>query len=234
MSDEREAKIRKALTKLDPEDAGDWTDGGLPALGQMQKLSGLNDLKRDEIGRAQPGFNRDTAKSAPSVLPGSQSDATKNAAPTDTGEAAEDPEKADTGMLPEEELINPNLAPEDNPNVGRDDLGPYEGQAHTSDQHENLRAQIATEDAEEGAMTAQALAESVDGDAILLLEAACIAASGQRYQRNSYAQNIVRHYSVEQVALKDQQARLDKQDADRSERNRRADEAEAKARKARG
>lgn len=93
--DDRNAKIKDALSRLDTSENADWTQGGLPSVDRMKELTGLEDLKREEIGTAVPGFNRENAKSAPSDLSNAgTSDAAKAAGPTDDGQGIQggDPE----------------------------------------------------------------------------------------------------------------------------------------------
>lgn len=68
MSDERNDKIKAALSKLNHEEPNDWTEGGLPAMGRMKELTGFEDLKRSEVAEAVPGFARVNASAAPSDL----------------------------------------------------------------------------------------------------------------------------------------------------------------------
>jgi hypothetical protein len=62
MSEEdRKAKIRTTLARLDTSVDTDWTQGGLPSMERMKELTGFEDLKRDEVGEASPGFHREAA-----------------------------------------------------------------------------------------------------------------------------------------------------------------------------
>ncbi len=57
MSDRNET-IKAALAKLDVSKDTDWTDAGLPAMARVKELAGLDDLTREEVGKAHPGFHR--------------------------------------------------------------------------------------------------------------------------------------------------------------------------------
>lgn len=65
---ERVAKIRFAIEKLNPTDDTHWTEGGLPAMDHMKASTGLDDLKRDEVSAVAPGLHRANAGAAPSDL----------------------------------------------------------------------------------------------------------------------------------------------------------------------
>lgn len=191
-------QIKQALRKLDPNDDGDWTAGGLPSLGRLKEIVGVDDLSRAEVGEADPGFNREVAQ-------GTGKRDGRGQTPPDRSKPKDQDEQT------AEDRIQPNLDPASNPNVGKTDLGPYEGQAHTADQRERLHAEQAMEEA--GDVT---VAEDEDG--IALLERAIAACQGQRYRRNGALQNLVRHYQVEQLAIKDHQGRLDQRSDAREER----------------
>lgn len=227
-AEDKEAKIRRAISQLDPDNADDWTDSGLPNMARVKELTGLEDLKRSEIGEAQPGFNRTNAGSPQSGGPGSKSTATADAAPS--GEPKNESGEGMTELEKAEQNIKPNSDPATNPNAGNPDLGPYEGQAHTADQRELLHAQMSVED-QKSARRDRFMREVEAGnvDAIELLEMAVAAAATDRYRRNGALQNLVRAYQVDQVNIKDMQGRLD------SRNERRADQAkEADARLAKG
>lgn len=202
--DERKATIQKALSKLDTSEDTDWTEAGLPDLGRMQKLTGLNDLKRAEVGTAVPGFHRSNAKAAPEDLSTvGASDAAKNAGPTTNAQKDDEAEPSELDKA--NEYRSPNLDPSDNPNVGDTDLGPYEGQTHTADQGEYLAEQLAAEDMEPTAIAGKYK------DPIALIEAAMVAMNAdERYRKNGELQQFMRHYSIAQVNIKSHQARLDK------------------------
>lgn len=214
MSDERKDKILKALPKLDPTNDDDWTGAGLPDLGRVQALTGLDDLRRDEVGKAAPGFNRTNANAAPSDMSnvgksggdagptGDNSDAPKTNAQKD-GEA----EKSELDEANERRA--PNLDPADNPNVGKTDLGPYETQTHTADQGQYLAEEVAAELWTEGKQPTD-LAQHIK-DPIFLIEAAVAAFNADpRYSKNGELSQFFRHYSIAQVNIKTHQARLDK------------------------
>lgn len=65
---DRGSMIKDALARLDTTADGDWTEGGLPAMERMKALTGLDDLKRDEVGKAAPGLHRANLNAAPSDL----------------------------------------------------------------------------------------------------------------------------------------------------------------------
>lgn len=65
---DRGSIIKDALARLNATEDGDWTEGGLPAMERMKILTGLDDLKRDEVGKAAPGLHRGNADAAPSDL----------------------------------------------------------------------------------------------------------------------------------------------------------------------
>lgn len=190
-------KIKEALRKLDPNDDGDWTEGGLPSMARMKELTGMDDLNRQMVGEADPGFKRDALQG-------------KEEKRGDNGQTPPKRTAKQEEQTPED-LIQPNLDPESNPNVGRTDLGPYEGQAHTADQTENLHAEQAMEEAGD-------VQASEGDDPIALLERFVAAASTDRYRRNGELQNLVRHYQVNQVAIKDMQGRLDERNERREDR----------------
>lgn len=190
-------KIKEALRKLDPNDDGDWTEGGLPSMARMKELTGMDDLTRQKIGEADPGFKRDTLQG-------------KKENRGDNGQTPPKRTAKQEEQTPED-LIQPNLDPESNPNVGRTDLGPYEGQAHTADQRENLHAEEAMEEAGD-------VSVSEGDDPIALMERVVAAGSTDRYRRNGELQNLIRHYQVNQVAIKDMQGRLDERNERREER----------------
>lgn len=57
---------RAALSVLDVSSDADWTDAGLPDMARMKALTGNPDLKRDDVSKVLPGFNRANADTAPS------------------------------------------------------------------------------------------------------------------------------------------------------------------------
>ncbi len=228
MSD-RTDKIKQALSKLDPKDPADWTEAGLPKLDRMQNLTGFENLKRSEVGEAAPGYTRETASSAPSDLSNvGASDTANNAAPSNpAGETvSQEPEAEKSELDKAKELTSPNFAAEDNPNVGRTDLGPYEGQAHTSDQEERLQAELTADDFD---TSPEAIAKQYK-DPVLLLEAAVVAMNADdRYRKNGELQNFMRGYSISQVNIKANQERLNKRYEERKASQAAADEREKAA-----
>lgn len=205
--DDRTAKIRAGLGKLDTSKDEDWTEGGLPSLGRMQTVTGLGDLKRAEVGEAAPGFSRTNANAAPSDL----SKSTASPSGDDEPDAALNGGEGSGDEEPKSELDEanerraPNLDPRDNPNVGKDDLGPYEGQTHTADQEQYLAEELAAEDMEPTAIAGKYK------DPIALIEAAYAAFNADpRYAKNGELNQFFRHYSIAQVNIKTHQARLNK------------------------
>lgn len=199
MSDERKAKLNEALDKLDHKTDTDWTQSGLPSVDRVKELSGFSDVTRTEIGDTRSDFVRTKPADKPADDDGKSEG---------TGEGAElsELEKA-------EQRIKPNMPADENENVGRSDLGPYDGQAHTSDQRENLQAQLGTEGSEQYP-TAQEIADHIK-DPVLLLEAAVAAMNGSdRYRKNGELQTYLRDYSIRQTNIKAHQGRLDKRWAD--------------------
>lgn len=57
-NDAKIAKIRTALTQLDPTNDHHWTDDGLPREGVVRKLANDQTVSRKDIQEAQPGFQR--------------------------------------------------------------------------------------------------------------------------------------------------------------------------------
>lgn len=195
---DRSDDIRKALEKLDVKSDDDWTAGGLPEVARMKELTQWDDLSRQEIALASPGFSRDNAK-------------LKDAKKADEGKGADAP---DAPNEVEQARINsqPNTPAEENPNVGKTQLDPYEGQAHTADQAQNREAAAYTKEMPDAAQIAEHIK-----DPILLIEAACLAAGDPRYLRNGALRQIINHYQIDQVAIKSHQERLDQRQERRDE-----------------
>jgi hypothetical protein len=61
MSNVSKEKILEALDQLDPANAAQWTDDGLPVTKVVQKLTGDDTVQRSDITAAAPGFGKDTA-----------------------------------------------------------------------------------------------------------------------------------------------------------------------------
>lgn len=197
---ERTEAIRAALGRLDKENDDDWTEGGLPKLARMQQLSGFEDLKRAELSDASPGFQR--------VAPKGPAAGFKSAATSDAPEPKDEESEAADALEKANELRQPNSDPETNDNVGRTDLGPYEGQTHTADQGEKLAEEMAVELWTNGKQPADLAAQVKDP--VFLIEAAYAAMSADpRYSKNGEMQTFFRHYTIAQVNIKASQARLD-------------------------
>ncbi len=60
MTEDQNAKIRAALTQLDPSNNDHWTDDGLPKTGVVQRIAHDQTIKRQDIEAAMPGFERPT------------------------------------------------------------------------------------------------------------------------------------------------------------------------------
>lgn len=221
---DRNAAIRSALSRLDPSKDADWTAAGLPAMDRVKELSGLDDLGRQEVGEAVPGFNRSNAGAAPSDLGNAGGGGDAGPEPVDKSEDKGEPgaprtpvADADTAAEEMKERANPNLRAEDNPNVGRTDLSAAETQRHTSDQDALIEAQAQAETADG---TPSDIAEAYP-DPILLIEAAMIAMnSDERFRRNGELQNFMRGYILSQNSIRAHQGRL-------NERHERAEKEEA-------
>lgn len=144
---------------------------------------------------------------------------------------ADPPPETPTDLEKAIQNIAPNSDPQDNPNVGRTDLAPQEGQAHSADQREDLAA---LESAKEDDGSAVAIAEK-HKDPILLIEAAIAAANANDvYRRNGPLQTFLRHYMVDQTAIREHQGRLMQREERREREHTEAKEreaAEAKTRK---
>lgn len=186
---DRFAKIRDALSKLDTTEDGDWTQGGLPSVDRMKALTGIEDLKRDEIGNAVPGFSRENAKAAPSDLKDAgKSEATNNAGPSDMSIVGEQNERA--GLQG---------------NDAENEAARMEGEAARAT--EQARRDATFEDVADIAAAVK--------NPIILLEAAVFAMNAdERYRKNGELQTFMRGYSIQQTNIKAHQARLDKRFAD--------------------
>lgn len=62
INEQKSAKIRAALEKLDPADDTQWTDDGLPREGAVQTFANDKSLTRKDIQEANPGFQRNATK----------------------------------------------------------------------------------------------------------------------------------------------------------------------------
>lgn len=60
---DREAAIKTALQKMDPDNSRHWTRGGLPSLQFLCTETGL-DLTRGEVHAVAPDFDQDAARKA--------------------------------------------------------------------------------------------------------------------------------------------------------------------------
>lgn len=64
-NEQKTAKIRAALEKLDPKDDTLWTDDGLPRENAVRTLANDQSISRKDIQEAHPGFQRNALKPAP-------------------------------------------------------------------------------------------------------------------------------------------------------------------------
>lgn len=187
MSD-RENAIKAALGKLDTSEPSDWTQGGLPAVDRMKELTGLEDLKREEISAAAPGLTRDNVSAAPSDLSNvGTSDVSNSAGPSDLSIVGEQNEEA--GLQG---------------NDAENEAARLEGEA--AEQADAFSFEDPA-----------AVAEKV-GNPVLLLEAAVIAMNAnERYRKNAELQAFMRGYYIQQTNIKAHQTRLDKRFDDAEE-----------------
>lgn len=95
---ERVAKIRFAIEKLNPTEDTHWTEGGLPAMDHMKASTGLDDLKRDEVSAVAPGLHRANVGAAPSDL--GNVGGGGDAGPTEEQEERRGPELWTEGHMP--------------------------------------------------------------------------------------------------------------------------------------
>jgi len=123
-------------------------------------------------------------------------------------------------VAPGFDRVNASAAPSDLSNVGGGngagptDNGPTEEQIRDAEftAREELGERV------ERKPTADEIAKFID-DPILLLEAFCIVASGDKYRRNNGLMNLCRAYQVEQGGIRAMQDRLDLRDAERLARS---------------
>lgn len=207
-------KIKNALGELDTKSDDDWTAGGLPSMDRMKALVGDENLTRAQVSDAAPGFNRANAgKSTPT--PSSKApDPTAGADPAGPGEHPAD--------RPIEDQGGPGNVNDATMNAERRDpaADASGGMTGKPDDPEYRSATMRAPDANE-------IAQHIP-DAIVLFEAAVIAASAGRYARNSALQTLVRGYQVAQREVKEVQGRIDIRLADREKANAAAAEATAK------
>lgn len=57
-------QIAAAVRGLNPETDAHWTDAGLPAMAEVEKLVGSKSIKRADVAHAVPGWDRDKALEA--------------------------------------------------------------------------------------------------------------------------------------------------------------------------
>lgn len=69
MNEAKTAKIRAALTQLDPAQDNHWTDDGLPRESVVRKAANDQTLTRTEIQEAYPGFQRANMTPQPKAAP---------------------------------------------------------------------------------------------------------------------------------------------------------------------
>lgn len=140
---------------------------------------------------------------------------------------AKEPADPPTNLEKAEQNIKPNTPPDENENVGRTDLAPAEGQAHSADQREDLAAMLQAKLGTEGHMPAD-LAKGVK-DPIFLIEAAIAAANADPiYLRNGPLMTFLRHFMVDQVPIRQMQTRLnerqERRDTEQEEAKKREEE----------
>lgn len=201
--DDRAAKIKDALSRLDTSEDSQWTQGGLPSVDHMKALTGLDDLKREEIGNAVPGFSRENAKSAPSDLKNAgQSDAAKNAGPSDEARSIREPHTQIVGEMNVEAGLQGNDA--------ENEAARLEGEAAEQNEAEAGRREATLEDVAD-------IAKHIKNP-IVLIEAAMVAMNADdRYRKNGELQTFMRAYSIQQTNIKAHQSRLDKRFKDAEE-----------------
>jgi hypothetical protein len=103
MSNEQNAKITNALSKLDTANDDHWTPDGLPKVGVVQKFANDQTIKLRDIQAAAPGFDRGTATPATDDF-GDPIEQVTQAAPVAAAAAAAAAEGA--GEAPADEAIS--------------------------------------------------------------------------------------------------------------------------------
>lgn len=192
--DDRTAKIKDALSRLDTSEDSQWTQGGLPSVDHMKALTGLDDLKREEIGNAVPGFSRENSKAAPSDL--------KNAGTSPEAHAIREPHTQIVGEMNVEAGLQGNDA--------ENEAARLEGEAAEQNEAEAGRREATLEDVADIAKTVK--------NPIVLIEAAMVAMNADdRYRKNGELQTFMRAYSIQQTNIKAHQSRLDKRFKDAEE-----------------
>lgn len=220
--------IKSALSKLDPNEDGDWTSGGLPSMPRMKELTGKSDLTRDEVASAAPGFSRTNAASAPSDL--SNVGGGDEGAPSKQEERDNAPDEGEPGAPAgdthdvKQQYRTPAEISQDEAD---DRLPPGEAAINqTTSFYPEITAGGGGQPGEDdGPLIAEGSVPDAD-DAIMAFEKAVQLASGDRYRRNNAMQSLVRHYQVEQDAIKTVQGRLDVRDADRKKAQEEANRVE--------
>lgn len=185
--------IRAILEKLDPGNDDHWTNAGLPAVGAVSELAGEN-VTRQQIGEAYPGFDREKANNAKSADQGGEE---PPAAPKQAG-------TDDGGAVSDEDAPQPD--PVDG-TFSTDDGLVTEGEAKSLDPY--------SEDPGHGLAVGK---HDEDPDAIALIEEALAAAQGERYMSNYDLQGFVRDWQVRQTSIRANQRRIDARRAERLER----------------
>lgn len=210
-------KIKNALGELDTKNDDHWTAGGLPSMDRMKALVGDENLTRAQVSDAAPGFNRSNADAAPSdkaKLSSKAPDPNAGANPAGPGAHPADRPIEDQGGPGN---VNDAMMNAERRDPAADASGGLTGKP---DDPEYRSATMRAPDANE-------IAKHIP-DAIVLFEAAVIAASAGRYARNSALQTLVRGYQVAQREVKEVQGRIDIRLADREKANAVAAEATAK------
>jgi len=236
-------KIKSALSKLDTKNDAHWTDAGLPSVDVVRGIAGNMEITRKQIGAAWPGFNRTNASAAPSNPENVRSQSADETGNLDGDEGSEtkvtlvhkndgsQPVKPEAGALdPIEKMVDPASV---GLSYGDPALASPTEQATTSpysaDQRELERAGALDEKRAEVSSlpTVDEIVKHIP-DPILLLEAVAILASSDQYRRNGPLAQLVRHFSIDQVNIKDHQARTNLRNQQRAEASEAAVAAEAK------
>lgn len=185
--DDRTAKIKDALSRLDTSEDSQWTQGGLPSVDHMKALTGLDDLKREEIGNARPGFSRDNSK------------------PEATNEEARSIREPHTQIVGEM-----NVEAGLQGNDAENEAARLEGEAAEQNEAEAGRREATLEDVAD-------IAKAVKNPIVLIEAAMVAMNADDRYRKNGELQTFMRAYSIQQTNIKAHQSRLDKRFKDAEE-----------------
>lgn len=61
---EGDARLKRAIAALDPEDDSHWIASGLPAMVAVERIYGSAGITRADVEAAAPGYNREAARAA--------------------------------------------------------------------------------------------------------------------------------------------------------------------------